>query len=113
MPTITTDVSLSDKFSHSKINDDPKSIIHQMVMMDSLKIPPAEDAILAWILSLPNELDPALAAKRLLNKYEDLVAKSNEGAHRTLGFLRQTAEYPQERLTNCRRNSRSRRRYHN
>ena len=113
MSTLTTDISLAKKFSHTKFNDDPKSIIHQMVMMDSFKRTPAEDAILAWILSLPNELDPALAAKRLLVKYEDLAAKSNEGAIKTLGFLKQTAEYPQSRLSNCRRNARSRRRYHN
>ncbi len=112
MSTITTDISFSDKFTHSRINDDPKSIIHQMVTIDSIQLSPAEDAILAWILSLPNELDPALAAKRLLTKYEGLAAKSNEGALKTLGFLRQTAEYPQSRLSNCRRNSRSRKRYH-
>ncbi len=83
-----------------------------MIMMDAVRFTPAEDAILAWILSLPNELDPALAAERLLNKYEDKAVKSNEGALKTLSFLRQTAEYPQSRLSRCRRNSRTRRRYH-
>ncbi|MFD2204206.1 hypothetical protein [Kiloniella antarctica] len=113
MSTLTTDIGHTETFSHTKLNDDPKSIIHQMVMIDSCKRTPAEDAILAWILSLPNELDPASAAKRLLDKYEDLAVKSNEGAIKTLGFLKQTAEYPQSRLSNCRRKTRSQRRYHN
>ena len=93
-------------------DDDPNHIIHQMITMNVSEKTPAEDAILAWVLSLPTELDPALAATRLLNRYKDATLLENENASRTINFLKQTAEFPASRLASTRRGTRSRRKLH-
>ncbi|WP_085901161.1 hypothetical protein [Kiloniella majae] len=98
--------------SSNSIND-PKSIIHQMLMMDEETNTPPEDIILAWVLSLPNELDPALAATQLLSHYENIVDQTNKSTLKTIMFLKQTAEFPRSRLAaTSRRGSRYRRRLH-
>ncbi|WP_421782542.1 hypothetical protein [Kiloniella litopenaei] len=97
----------------SNSTNDPKSIIHQMLMMDEETATPPEDIILAWVLSLPNELDPALAATQLLSQYEGLVDQTNQSTVKTIMFLKQTAEFPRSRLANSpRRGSRCRRKLH-
>ncbi|MCZ4280886.1 hypothetical protein O4H49_08875 [Kiloniella laminariae] len=109
-------ITTSDFQSHDTVNttsrsDDPKFIIHRMILSDEFNHTPAEHAIMAWLISLPSELDPALAAKRLVNKYADDEACFRDDAVKTLNFLRQTAEFPHARLSLCRSNHRKRRRY--
>jgi hypothetical protein len=113
MTSHASTLSFASAIVPSNLKNDPKSIIHQMLMMDEETNTPPEDIILAWVLSLPNELDPALAATRLLSHYKGVVDQTNKSTLKTIMFLKQTAEFPRSRLAaTSRRGSRYRRKLH-
>ncbi|KLN62184.1 hypothetical protein WH96_01240 [Kiloniella spongiae] len=113
MTNYASNLSFASAIVSSNSTNDPKSIIHQMLMMDEDTNTPPEDIILAWVLSLPNELDPALAATRLLSHYENIVDQAKKSNLKTIMFLKQTAEFPRSRLAaTSRRRSRYRHRLH-
>ena len=60
---------------------------------------PAEDIILAWMLGLGADRDPAQAARRLIETYGLAEAPlPSDATGRIVEMLRQTAEFPKERL---------------
>lgn len=65
----------------------------------------AEDAILSWLLSVPDQIDPAEAAGTMLELSIFDPNKDGE-AGRMARLLRQVAEYPAGRLAPARRRSR-------
>lgn len=111
MATTTLSYTTDSTSRHSCVDDDPKFIIHRMVATDEFIETPAEHALVAWLMSLPDEQDPASSAQRLLDHYETEIPNPSSGALRTMNFLRQTAQYPLSRLSMCGRPSRKRRRY--
>lgn len=51
-----------------------------------------ETILIAWLLSLPNALDPAIAAERLLVRFAD--QKHGPDAQRLLALLDETTRWP-------------------
>lgn len=70
----------------------------------------AEDAIVAWLLRLPDDRDPALAARELLDAYSPALAAGDPMADRLNVRLAQVAAYPRERLARVHAGGRRRRR---
>ena len=58
----------------------------------------AEDALVAWLLRLPDSQDPAHAARELLNAYAPALDAGDPLAVRLSLRLRDVAAYPRERL---------------
>ena len=56
----------------------------------------AEDALLAWIVRLPSERDPAEAAGAVLDRYADGLG--DPGATRLTALLEETQSYTRTRL---------------
>ncbi|HEY9549310.1 MAG TPA: hypothetical protein VIR45_07400, partial [Kiloniellaceae bacterium] len=50
--------------------DDPGGLIREVLEMGDDFPGPAEDVVLAWVLRLGQDRDPAEAAKRLIADYE-------------------------------------------
>jgi hypothetical protein len=55
----------------------------------------ARDLVLVWLLRLPAELDPALAAQRILQSRD---AEAGRGGAELTGLLREIAQWPRTRL---------------
>lgn len=58
----------------------------------------AEDTLLAWLLRLPDELDPAEAAESALRAFAPAGRRLNEDARRLTVLLEETRRYPRQRL---------------
>jgi hypothetical protein len=79
--------------------DDPGGLVHQVLDMGPAFPGPARDILLAWILRLGTERDPAEAAGRLLADYG--IAEGPPPADATgelITLLRETARYSREHL---------------
>jgi len=63
----------------------------------------AEDALVAWLLRLPDSQDPAEAARELLDAYAPALAAGDPLATRLSGRLREVAAYPRTRLAHLHR----------
>lgn len=68
----------------------------------------AEDAILAWLVRLPEDLDPADAAAALLEAYAP-TAPDDALTRRILAHMAAVRDYPQGRLAQLPRDRRGRR----
>jgi len=93
--------------------DDPGGLIRQVLDMGPEFPGPARDILLAWMLRLGDDQDPAEAAGRLIERYGIAEGPAPDGAcGRVIELLRQAASFPQERLAGHleRRRGRSRRR---
>ena len=80
--------------------NDPGGLIREALNMGEEFPGPAEDLVLAWMLALGNERDPAEAAKELATAYgfaEGPVPPDETG--RIVEMLRQTAAFPKDRLS--------------
>jgi len=72
--------------------EDPGGLIREVLDMGADFLGPAEDILLTWTLRLDPALDPAIAARRLLESYE--VEKrdlADTEAGRLITLLRQAA----------------------
>ena len=80
--------------------DDPGGLIREALDMGADFPGPAEDLILAWMLGLGVDRDPAHAARRLIDSYAlaDTPPPQDESG-RIIEMLRQTAQFPKERLS--------------
>jgi hypothetical protein len=80
--------------------DDPGGLIREALNLGSDFPGPAEDVVLAWILRLGDERDPAEAAGRLIADY-GLAEAVPEGAacRRLVEMLKETADFPAQRMT--------------
>lgn len=80
--------------------DDPGGMIKEVLEMGGEFQGPAEDILLSWMLNLGDERDPAESAARLLEAYGHADGPLPEGhCGKIVEMLRQTARYPQERLS--------------
>ncbi len=80
--------------------DDPGGLIRQVLDMGPDFPGPARDILLAWILRLGAEQDPAEVAGRLLAAYGISEGPTGENAAGELvALLRETAGYPREHLS--------------
>lgn len=60
----------------------------------------AEAALFSWLVGLPSEVDPALAARRLCGMAPfDTIAPDDGEAGRLVRLLDEVAAYPAERLS--------------
>jgi hypothetical protein len=93
--------------------EDPGGLIKDVLDMGAEFLGPAEDILVAWMLRLGEDRDPAEAARHLLDRYGIAEGPLPDGAcGRVIELLRQTADFPQDRLTSHlgRRSGRARRR---
>lgn len=93
--------------------DDPGGLIKEVLDMGTEFPGPAEDILVAWMLRLGDDRDPADAAGRLIERYGIAEGPPPDGAcGRVVELLRQAASFPQERLASHleRRRGRARRR---
>ncbi|MBK1699035.1 hypothetical protein [Rhodovibrio salinarum] len=67
----------------------------------------AHDFLIGWLLELPADLDPAIAARQLLAKSP--MSSASGRAHRVAELLAETAAHPRARAHASRRRSVSRR----
>lgn len=58
----------------------------------------AEDILLRWLLALPAEIDPALAATAALAQIEPVAADEGAELHRLAVLLAETASWPRPLL---------------
>jgi len=71
----------------------------------------AEDAVLAWLVRLPDDTDPADAAGDILAAYApDPTAQGDDLATRVFALLAEIRDYPRGRLARVPRARRGRRR---
>jgi hypothetical protein len=78
---------------------DPNGLIGQVLEMGAEFAGPAEDVIFSWLISLARDIDPAVAADRLLDEYGLRDGAVPPGAiGRLWTLLRETALYPDARL---------------
>ena len=90
--------------------DDPGGLIRQVLDMGPEFPGPARDILLAWILRLGNDRDPAEAANQLLAAYGLAEGPVGEDAAGELvALLRETAGYPREHLSGRRGGASARR----
>lgn len=68
----------------------------------------AEDALLAWLIRLPDEHDPADAAARVLAVYRPVTPRHDALAQRLFELLDQTQRYPRRHLLRMHRDRRHR-----
>ena len=79
--------------------EDPGGIIREVLNLGAEFTGPAHDVLLGWTLRLGDEIDPAVAARTLLERYGYADAPPPEGAcGQLIKLLRETASYPQGRL---------------
>ncbi len=79
--------------------EDPGGIIGEILNMGADFTDPAQDALLGWTLRLGDDIDPAAAARGLLEKYGLQDGPTPEGACGELvRLLRETVSYSQKRL---------------
>ena len=80
-------------------DDDPGGLIREVLEAGPAFQGPAEDIVLSWTLRLGEGIDPADAARRLLDAYGVAEGPPPEGATgRVVTLLRETAAFPQDRL---------------
>jgi hypothetical protein len=71
----------------------------------------AEDAVLAWLVRLPDDTDPADAARDILAVYAPThVDAGDDVARRIFALLAEVRDYPRGRLARVPRTRRGRRR---
>jgi hypothetical protein len=93
---------------------DPDLLIAQALEMGDAFAGPAEDILFSWLISLGQEVEPALAAGKLLDEHKLRHGPVPDGAvGRLWTLLRETALYPDIRLrsTSSRRTGRRRARH--
>ena len=79
--------------------DDPGGMIREALAMGETFPGPAEDVVLAWVLRLGEDRDPAQAAERLIADYQlDEEPQPSGACGRLIGILRETAAYPADRM---------------
>jgi hypothetical protein len=92
---------------HSR--DDPGGLIWEAIDMGPEFHGPAEDLVLAWIMRLDADCDPAAAAARLLAAYGLADRPAPEGATgRLVELLREAAASPSQHLSTGARRRRRR-----
>ncbi len=72
-----------------------------LAALDSVVHEPVQLKLLAWIMGLPNDLDPAIAAQLVLGKTVDSPAATMQPSGISgalLKLVETVAEYPRERL---------------
>jgi len=78
---------------------DPNGLIGQVLEMGAEFSGPAEDVLFSWLISLAPDVDPAVAANRLLDEHKLRDGSVPDGAlGRLWTLLRETALFPDERL---------------
>lgn len=78
---------------------DPNLLIEQVLEMGAEFAGPAEDVVFSWLLSLAQDLDPAVAANLLLDEHNLRRGAPPPGpVGRVWTLLRETAEFPDSRL---------------
>jgi len=93
---------------HSR--EDPGGLIREALDLGAEFRGPAEDLLLGWSLRLPDDLSPALAARRLLERYRiDEMSLSEGPCQRLAALLRETATAQEIRPARRRGGWRSRR----
>jgi len=90
---------------------DPLGLMRDAFLTRSLASVRAEDLILAWLLSLPDEMDPAGAAHPVLSVFAyRSPAPTTEGRSRLTALLEEITLCPREQLLAERDGRRRRRR---
>lgn len=80
--------------------DDPGGLIREVLNLGEDFPGPAEDVMLAWVLRLGQDRDPAQAAQRLIADYRLAEEPLPGGAcGRLVEMLKETADYPAQRMT--------------
>lgn len=87
--------------------DDPSLVIAAAVTAGDRLSTSAEQLVFAWLLSLPPERDPAIAAANLLEHYEKsersaVQAQAKSSTQHLFDTLAEVAAFPRERLTRLR-----------
>jgi hypothetical protein len=79
--------------------EDPHGLIGQVLAMGDEFPGPAGDVLLSWLLQLKDRMDPATAAKSLIERHGLADCALPPGPLGELvRLLRETAQYPPERL---------------
>ena len=80
--------------------DDPGGLIREVLELGEDFPGPAEDVVLAWILRLGQDRDPAEAAKRLIADYRlDRSPQPGGACGRLIEMVKETATFPAQRMT--------------
>ena len=80
--------------------DDPGGLIREVLELGEDFPGPAEDVVLAWILRLGQDRDPAEAAKRLIADYRlDQSPQPGGACGRLIEMVKETATFPAQRMT--------------
>lgn len=80
--------------------DDPGGLIREVLLLGEDFPGPAEDVVLAWILRLGEDRDPAGAAQRLVADYRlDENPQPRGACGKLIEMLKETAAYPASRMT--------------
>jgi hypothetical protein len=92
---------------------DPDLLIAQVLAMGREFAGPAEDIIFSWLITLAQDIDPAVAANKLLDEHNLRHGSVPDGAlGRVWTLLRETAEFPESRLRSSAATRRGRRPRH-
>jgi len=79
--------------------EDPGGLIREILDMGPYFTGPAQDAFTSWLLRLGDEIDPAVAARSLLARYDLTAApQPNDARGALIGLLREAAAYSRGRM---------------
>jgi hypothetical protein len=79
--------------------DDPGGLIREVLLLGDEFQGAPEDIVLAWILRLGDDRDPAGAAKRLVADYRlDEHPQPGGACGKLIEMLKETAAYPAQRM---------------
>jgi hypothetical protein len=81
---------------------DPKRLIRQVMELDEAMPTSARDCIVLWLMSLADHIDPAEAARRLLEALPDAPGAKTPLAAEMVVELEEVARFPRRQLLSAR-----------
>lgn len=81
---------------------DPKRLIRQVMELDEATPTSARDCIVLWLMSLADHIDPAEAARRLLEALPDALNAKTRLAAEMVVELEEVARFPRRQLLSAR-----------
>lgn len=80
-------------------DEDPSGLIHDVFELGEEFAGPAREVLFSWVMKLDASIDPALAAQKLIARYElDKPAARSPAGNELLVLLKETATHGLESL---------------
>lgn len=85
-------MTLATDFSFGDFSFDGAQLNASLLALDAVAHETVQMKLLAWVMGLPNELDPAIAARMVMNEQDTRISAP------LMKLVEAVAQYPRERL---------------